>query len=719
MGGRLRGLREGLAVAAGQTTPADITLLGVGAVSGTVRRQGQPAAATVYLYGLSPVGGFQSLSTSNGSFSFSEVPVGPFRVAAVGAGAQAGRGETTGAVNQHGDQQTADVELFALTLPLSLRDGNDLGWQIHSDGSLRHGPMLDAAGASPRLSLVANGQAHVFANASGNLGGSGQNGREVVLHASDLAGLEVARRVYVPVDGYFIRHLDVLSNPGSQDLTVDVVREVVLGGAPSLLATATCAASSSCAGSEPLLPGDTWVVVDDANPTDIYESGYPDGQFAPSALAVWGAGGTAPSEASLVAEGDRRRLTWRWNAVTVPAGGRVAFLQLFSAQADRVRGQAAAERLVLGPGEALAGLSAEEAEAILNFDVPPDLSSAALPLPGNDGRVLGTLYAFDGATLAGGDSVRFRSRSPFFGRPLTAGVSSSTSAFSIQASPTTGTLIPRTDFDLLASLTAVGATMTTSASGSFQPESPQVRRDLAFAGTGLVQGTASYPGGPLPGTRIWLRQGSAYEYLTARADGSYRFPVLAPGTYQLEATHPAGSPSLLHTVLVTADAGTTQPLDFPAVGGLDVRLFDSTGAGAPGTVTLTGDGVSRTVDVAAGQVAELRDVPAGTYTLAARDARSQLVLTRPGVVVEVGPAGSESFTFPVVGQVNVVATVGAQRLANAPVWIKADARDPDFVHAGSTNASGERLIGGVPGTHVRVRVTIPRPISSASWPRAT
>src|SRR5262249_45027345 len=151
---------------------------------------------------------------------------------------------------------------------------------------------------------------------------------------------------------------------------------------------------------------------------DVYESGSVNtSAFAPLASVVFGPGGTPPV-ATRTEDGAYALLSYRWNALTIPAGGSVVLMQVLSGQADRDRAQAAAERLAALPPELLAGMSEAEGSAVLNFHVPDHLSSAVPPLPGNDGELTGHVLAGDRATVVPNGTVRFRSRSAYYGAPV-------------------------------------------------------------------------------------------------------------------------------------------------------------------------------------------------------------------------------------------------------------------------------------------------------------
>ena len=186
--------------------------------------------------------------------------------------------------------------------------------------------------------------------------------REVVLRQSGLAGLDVTRKVFVPADGYFVRHLDLFRNPGPDPVTVDLVEEMQLSVSSVI---------GSSSGDLAADASDRWLALDDADAADIWSTPSPHWAFAPLGLVLAGPGGLPPAAVTFedVSAGARRLVTRRWDAVTIGPGETVALLSAFTGQSDRARALASAERLAQLPPELLAGLSSEERAAVRNFAV--------------------------------------------------------------------------------------------------------------------------------------------------------------------------------------------------------------------------------------------------------------------------------------------------------------------------------------------------------------
>jgi hypothetical protein len=443
----------------GSEATRNLVLVGVGTVGGKVTRSGGAAVvgATVHLQSDAPTfgGPFDTTTDTDGDYLLSGVPVGPFTVSAtLGADTR----QDSGTISRDQDAVTVDLELLdsAVTMPSTLTDGNRLQYVVSTDGSVRRGQTFVNGEGTPRLSVVRGGTTVSFTGPSCSSGvkcvPTEENGRELVLRqAGLLQGLEATRKVFVAVDGYFMRVTDILHNPSPTDpITFSVLREARVGGT-------TIVGTSS--GDTAVDSDDQWVAVDDSLDDDIYGQGNADNALAPTALVLSGPGGAVPTTLAASQPATNRTLLAQSSGeITLGPGETVAFLSFVSCQADRGRALASAGRLVQLPPEALAGLSPEESGEVGNFAVPPDLVSALLPLSPNDGAVSGTVLASDGATPPDAGSatwVAFRSRSPFYGRPL-GNYATGTGQFAFQgvATPNAPDVVPRMDFDLTATALA-------------------------------------------------------------------------------------------------------------------------------------------------------------------------------------------------------------------------------------------------------------------------
>jgi len=430
---------------------------------------------------------------------------------------------------------TADIQLFnnAINLPVNFYDANDFFFNLQGDGSILDGTnsLFEGDFGTNRggllLDVVSGGSPNRFTGAS--IGTTEESGREVALRQTDLAGLDVTRKVFVPRTGYFARYLEILSNPTAGPITVDVhllsnLRQ--FNGPPRVVATSS--GDTTLDVSDPLNP-DRWVAVDDGNDGDPFlVSTLPAAAFAFDGVGASSRAG----EASFGTPGNHGELRYGWNGVTVPAGGTVAFLHFALQQTSRVAARASAERLVQLPPEALNGLSPEEIGWIRNFAVPSDGTSALGPLPALNGTVSGRALAGDGTTPVPGASVRFRSRNLFYGRTqfLNAGADGSftfTSTFNDFGSSRP---IPVGGFVLQAFHPQTGF-QAPDALGSFPDGQTSAVQDVVFSNTGLLRGTVRRHTGAVVTSGAVQASGPVFVSANLGTDGSYVLTALPPGSY--------------------------------------------------------------------------------------------------------------------------------------------------------------------------------------------
>lgn len=501
LGDRVRAARNVTLTAQDPVQSADLVFAPAGTVTGTVRDgDGNTLPSqTVSLQSLNP-NLFLSVNATTdafGRYTVRYVPQGAFNLYASQGANSAFK---SGRIDRDGQTVSADLTILdnAVQLPQTRFDGNGIQWTVYEDAAIGrptaygvfNGPngMFGGDGTvtgsgAPRLTLIAVGAGSTFVG-SGYLGATALDGREIVVRQDGLAGLNVTRRAYLPADGYFVRYIDVLENPSASPVTVDVQEDVHLSGATSGFDGVVDSSSDDAS----VDPTDRWLVLDDANASDYYGCLVQPCPAHNPPLAVVYAGESAAAPAASVSSlaGNASRTRYRWNAVTVPAGGRVAFLHLLSVESDRARARAAAERLGALPPEALIGLSADDAQAIANFNVPADLHSALTPLPPADGVVTGRVLAGDGETsISDAVVVRLRSNSLYLNAPNEGFTRAG--AFVLEPSRV---VVPRQSFELSAVsgariavasgdfaavgtrdlTTAAGRTLRYSSTGSLEPE---------------------------------------------------------------------------------------------------------------------------------------------------------------------------------------------------------------------------------------------------------
>jgi hypothetical protein len=719
--GRLRARVTVAITTNGQTVEQNLVLVGAAAVGGRVTSGTSGVAdAQVSLHSQTATFGgvFTATSDANGDYSIPDVPIGAFDISAVRG---TDRATATGAVVADGLSVTVDLPLqaSAVTVPINLNDGNDYQWQVARDGTLDHGNMFLGAENIPRLTVVRDGAAAVFTGptcASTCTVASEEGKREIVLPQSGIAGLDVTRKVYVPASGYFARHLDIVTNPGTGPVTID------LSFTTRLAASSVIATSSSDA---VYATDDRWITVDDSDPTDPYDTSSPFWEFWPLGVVNSGAGAEAPTAvSSTLATDGTRLLTETWSQLTLAPGQSLALLQFRTPQVDRARAEAASERLAQLPPEALVGLSAEEGALVRNFVVPPGLASPVAPLPANDGVVTGSVLAGDGQTLAGSRTVVFKSRSPYFGRPLSVSSNGATGLYQVTGTPNASSpnLVPRMAFDLRSSATVFG-TRTASASGDFTLDAggqpvPTSTVDVVYAGTGVLEVSVrrAGDGSAIASVGLTLSNGTSSVTGNTGTTGADTFVLLPPGDYTLRARLPNGPEQ---TVPLTVVAGQSVPVDvvFADLAVIKGTLRTAGATALHGTVNIdVPGGFSRSVvSNATNGTYELTDVPFGSYTVEAIDSYRSGALLAQTVTVDRPLVENVDFQFPPVGKVDVTVRVGAEDgpvLTSARVRWQSESRGPDYVFAGFTTTIGQLTIDHVNGPEFRVRAEHPQNANS-------
>ena len=231
--GRKRGLAKNVPVTAnGQVVTANMTLIGLGTVTGRVLNPDNSSASSlsVLIHSLDPDFGtfyFPAATDAAGFYRQEGVVVGALTVN-TGDIVHGLLGEGAGTLAHDGDTLTIDILLksSAITLPVTRTDGNAFTFDIQKDGSIANGfgnvfgqSFFGSPGGASYLDITAGATTTRFDGA--NVATTENNGREIAVSQTNLAGLNVTRKVLVAPE-YFARYLELLSNPTPSPITVDV-----------------------------------------------------------------------------------------------------------------------------------------------------------------------------------------------------------------------------------------------------------------------------------------------------------------------------------------------------------------------------------------------------------------------------------------------------------------------------------------------------------------
>lgn len=718
-----------------QVVQKDLVIVARGTVRGQVLDpNGNPAVdVSVTVSGDGPS---RSVRTDiQGVYRAEKVHVGQVQVRARDFAANfEGRGE--GELLTEGQVITVDIQMEGDQILAELYDANNYVFPVQfPNGNILEGTLgvyrgddLDNRGGL-RLEL---GEAGTFRPFVGDTFALEEVDREVILSGTDASGLSVGRKVFVPVEGYFVRYLEILTNNTPNPITVDVgvdtflrfVRNVrfdpeafaqfIFNDPPQILDTSS---GDQELGVGPASAGatDRWAVLG----VELSEASALRELYPTTAWVFDGPGGAVAAAAStldLDFDALFGRLRTEWQDVTVPAGETVMLLHFGVQQTGLDAARASAERLVQLPPETLADLTPSEIDAIANFAVPADGSSPLAPLPPLDGTVDGTVFEGDGTTPVPGAEVRLRSDHPLFQRliRLTADGNGQFQRPTVFTNTGDSVVIPRFAFTAEADHPQ-SLVMSPAYSGDFPAGLATATRDIVFTDTGTVTGTVRRSGGAVVSQGTVTLTGtdqlvSLFQPLPV--DGTFTFVGLPPGTYSLvaEQPHPQGtgiSAAATATLLAGGQTVTTD-LVFPATGRVEGLV--QAGAGFPLVgipVRLQGLSFLRraTSDTAGRYV--FPDVPVGDYTVGAVEPDTELEL-EPAVTVTDGLTTVQDLIFAGVGSVELTAAFAdGSPAVGAPVQIRRDPLGAFFTRVGSTDAAGRLTVDNVPVGTFRVRVSHP------------
>ena len=686
----------------GQVITRDFTMVGLGTVTGRVLNpdssSAQDLGVAVTSFHPDFGGGRYGATNAGGFYTVEDMPVGAFLVTTGNAAMQL-LGEATGTLESHGATATVDIVLTsnAITPPVQRYDANNYGFDIQRNGATLTGSAAFRASGGAVLDLVSGGVPQRFTGES--IATVEDGGREVAVRQLNLHGLSVTRKIAVPRAGYFARYLEILTNPTSQPITVDVrltsnLRHTLL------LNTSSGNSVIELADAE---TADRWLVVDDAADGE-------DGTPA-TAFVFDGPGGADRVGAATLSAASPRDLTLEWQNVTVPPNGTVVYMHFIAQQTSRSAASTAAPRLMELGQEALDGLSLEEIGAVRNFAMPAGGQSVLAPLPRLDGHISGVAFEGDGTTpVTGGSAVTFRSTQPLFGRSHTV---STNSAGGFALDPAFGDfggtrVIPMADFTLQARHPASNV-MSPATAGAFDEGVVTAIQNVVFSNTGLWQGVVRRH------TNAAVTSGTvsiAGQTHNISPDASFFFRGLAAGTYNATASinHPQGTTLFANlSVEITAGQVRTSTLFIEPTGGARGRVLNADGTSVVAVqVRLQRSGFGRTLNTDTAGQFEFQDVPAGSYTVRSTDPATGLEVSRSVVVIQDQTAAVDDLVFAPKGTVQVEARLPRGGVvAGGPVYIREAARGNQLRYVGATDGSGRLTITNVPVGAFTVRVHQP------------
>ncbi len=637
--------------AEGTTVNQNLILSGFGTVTGSVvLAEGGPAVGASLTL-TDATGKIQSgLTDLSGNYSISQVAVGNFTAQALFQEAtQTESGFLQGQITADGTTATANIQLVgqSLPLPVTLLDGNAFNYEIAFDGSFNNGTneFFSSSGPSPqgamRLDVISGSTVTHFAGSS--TASTANNGRELDIQ-QNIDGLNIIRKIFIPVDGYFARYVEVVQNPGTNAVTIGLRfssdlrfvtgitnNNTTVGVAPTLISTSSGDNVLDVTSSSP----DRWVVIED---TATIDSTLGAAQTLPTIQDTFDGPGGAVQATSAQWTVDSASLQGtlqeEFDNITVPAGGQVALLHFFSCQSSVTSAIASAQRLIQLPPEGLTGILASDLPTIQNFTVPANGVSTLPALEALTGQVIGQVLAGDGVTGLPNMQVTFQSNEPLFAQPrTTTSTATGNYAFTAQFGNTGAPVaIPVTGFVVQASeiFSSVGSPATP---GNFAAGSTVAQQNIVMTGTAVLNGTvfASTGEAVTSGTVQITPQGGgggADPIVPISSNGTYSAPNLAAGTYSVVATVPTGQggPPLsgATTARVFQGQDTTANVTVAPTGSVSGIVFDINGVPFPNLpVALYNNAGDYQTTTDVGGNFGFVQVLAGSATLEAYDPASQ------------------------------------------------------------------------------------------------
>lgn len=228
---------------------------------------------------------------------------------------------------------------MTISLPTTLLDSSGFLWDIQNDGNILNGT-IDAYDGGLILSNFPS-----FTTAQ-----TEDNEREVVIGAAAVNGVEVTRKIYVPQNQSFARFLEIVTNTSSSTVNYTVNLNTNLGSDNSTVLVGTSS------GDTIFTTDDNWLVTDDL-----------DGEGDPTILHVLaGENGIRPDTVSLSSD----NVNFAYNLTLAP--GETQIVMHFAAQnPNQATALATATQLEDLGLDALAGISAEELQQLVNFSITP------------------------------------------------------------------------------------------------------------------------------------------------------------------------------------------------------------------------------------------------------------------------------------------------------------------------------------------------------------
>lgn len=672
--------------------PVDVTLPAIATLAVHVTRGTQPAPGVNVAVRHAFAEDFSSpvMVDAAGVATFQEIPEGLVKIRVTSdSGALLVESEAAIQLTDHGKTVAAMVDIGG-ALPRTLIDGNGFEFDIAPDGQTARGTVRydngqhQAYDGGLRLRLFAGGTELPFTGAP--VAVEEANGRELVIsEPTPVGGLNVTRKVFVPGTGYFARYLEVLQNPTSAPITVDVeVNSQLFSGWNTKTVDQVA---------------NRWIVTDDA--TDQFPWPITDQTLA---HVFAGDGAALPNPQTQLPTQEDSRLIYRWNAVTVQPGQSVALMHFAVQQPKRAPAVASATRLAMLPPEALVDLSAQEIAAIGNFAVPEDGVGTVPPIAMVPAfTASGQIFTYDGVTPAAGrNRVTLRSGNPLY--PV-----GTTVAFDAPSYTVTGIVADSYVIDVVNEPADPfhGWETPVQVTKTLEPGQTSATEAIVFRGTGSVTGQVRYGNGQLvtDGGLEFSLAPSMWVPVSALPNSTFSMPIVPVGEHMLSVT--LGSRRGYATFEVRPDANTTVDLRLPSQATVRTQILGVNGAPVPrafASISFNGNYRSGTANDQG--VVTFDYVTEGTFYIYASEPGGSHYGQVEGVVAGGDEGGLVQATvrFKALATLRVTVTRNGQPVVGAYTYVEADG---GAGHSGPTDEQGVMLAENMPDGPFSVRVQAP------------
>jgi hypothetical protein len=738
-----------------------LVLPAAGEVSGTILRPDGTTLAGGFPYSITQIRGLSigrlnGYSDGIGAYRVVGLPLGDYVITAFDA-QQDRFADAEFSVNQDGQELLLDLNLLdeRIALPADLLDANRFIYDIQQDGRIQSGN--DAFSTGGNVLLIDN---QVF---TGDTSARLQAGKRqfAINQAAPMSGLDVTRKIYVPRGSYFARYIEVLDNPTNADITVDVKLQHGFNTGEFIKTSSQDIQLST---------QDNWVLIDDDADEDVKLFA---GQMPATAHVFDDASQTLPASLVDISYSNlMATVQQQWSAVTIPAGQKVSLMHVMVQQINRVGAEYAATRLAQMPPELLTDLTNSEIATIINFNVPTDGVSALESLPPLTGSISGQVFEGSDSNpiIVPSTKVTVQSLHPLFSRvwgkisdsfpcPGPGTGLSSLNANAIDASY--GLQGQLTDIDSIAIplgvtvnvraqeatpcyVGASGHPFTNAPSRVVTVEASAIQ-DVIFdtsVVTGTVTGTANFA---VTSGRLYLSIDNPdfpdFQYVNIAADGSYVYPGLIAGNYDLlfNTTHPdrynnndllRGSKKgvsvpfrevLVSDVLLQATGsvqGAVLAFDSSPAVNAEIILsstaqeqdYDQCISGCDVNTLEKHKGkhlVSRKVLTDSQGLYNFSAVPTGQYSMQVTDPVSGGTTQAQLTVIE-GQVSIQNIVLTAVGSATItVKDVSDNPIIDSFVYLTAETDGTEIV-VGRTDFQGQLVVANIPVGNYDIRISDPR-----------